>query len=151
MLVFDAQLSSCLNMLSDDRNKVFLELLSVHFFTVFYLMYNFAFVCVLYNKNQPTTAIYMISSSQEDRGNYFFLPQGGGLYCREPWLGEKVMQGNILFYPQNGGLMVCSHLKKNLLSGSNIYSCYIMSSHNTCQNFDYFLVPFLSRMQQMSL
>ena len=88
MLVFDAHLSSCLNMLSDDRNKVFLELLSVHFFTVFYLMYNFSFVCVLYNKNQPTTAIYMISSSQEDRGNNFFASRWGTLLQRTLVGGE---------------------------------------------------------------
>lgn len=44
----------------------------------------------------------MISSSQEDGGNKFFLPQagggrGGGLYCREPWLGGEGDTGEYSF------------------------------------------------------
>ena len=37
------------------------------------------------------------------------------------------------------GLTVYANLKENLLVVSNIYSCHIMSRHNSPQNCDHFL------------
>ena len=42
-------------------------------------------------------------SSQKDGENNSVLPQGGGLYCREPWWNELAIWGILFFSLRKAG------------------------------------------------